>query len=495
MKIGIKHRLFFIVLTASVIVAVGMMLLTLWSIGRGFRQYVNNVERERLERLATSLEASYGQEGGWEHLRDNPREWSRLVLQSVPERIAPRWVLDRLQRRLGGRPLAELLAPQNGTDLGEGDEPTMSPALAQLFQLRVFLQDADHTMLVGPEDRDPDLKQELLPLRFQGNIVGYVGLMQRKRLVDRRQLVFLRQQKVTLAIIAGFMLLVSALLSRPFANRLVRPIRALAEGTHRLAAGNYETRVQVERRDELGQLARDFNRLAMTLEQNESARRQWVADISHELRTPLSILRGELEGLQDGVRQATPEAINSLHGEVLRLGRLVDDLYQLAVSDVGALTYRKEPVELAEVFDDALEPFASEFEHKGIALQYDRGPDAGRTVFADAERLHQLFGNLLENSVKYTDPGGAVEVRLEYDGGRARVHILDSAPGVPERELGRLFERLYRVEGSRSRETGGAGLGLAICRNIAEAHEGTVAAHTSPLGGVWITVDLPTEEH
>ena len=133
------------------------------------------------------------------------------------------------------------------------------------------------------------------PLRHNGRVVGYLGLLPRKGLTDLHQLRFVRQQKLALALVAGLMLLVSALLALPVANRLVRPIRALAVGTRRLSAGSYVTRVPVDSGDELGQLARDFNALALVLEKNEQARRQWVADISHELRTPLAILRGEIE--------------------------------------------------------------------------------------------------------------------------------------------------------------------------------------------------------
>ncbi|HEY6009101.1 MAG TPA: ATP-binding protein, partial [Geobacteraceae bacterium] len=245
--------------------------------------------------------------------------------------------------------------------------------------------------------------------------------------------------------------------------------------------------------DELGRLAEDFNSLAMTLEQNEKARRQWVADISHELRTPLAVLRGEIEALQDGVRQANPETIHSLHGEVLRLGRLVDDLYQLSLSDVGALTYRKEELDLTELLDEALAAFGPEFTQKGITLTAHIPRDGRAVVFGDPARLHQLFANLLDNALKYTDSGGELIIRLVCDEARARLDFQDTAPGVSPYDLERLFDRLYRVEASRNRAAGGAGLGLAICRNIVEAHAGTITAQPSPLGGVRIILTLPLQ--
>jgi two-component system, OmpR family, sensor histidine kinase BaeS len=178
----------------------------------------------------------------------------------------------------------------------------------------------------------------------------------------------------------------------------------------------------------------------------------------------------------------------------MRLNRLVDDLYQLSMSDLGALTYRKEDLDLAELVTDALDSFRPEFAQKGISLTEDIATAGTTMVFGDHERLCQLFSNLLENSLKYTDEGGSLKVSLLCSGYRATVDIKDSAPGVPASDLDRLFERLYRVEASRNRAAGGAGLGLAICRNIVDAHAGTICAQPSPLGGLWISVMLPLTE-
>lgn len=287
------------------------------------------------------------------------------------------------------------------------------------------------------------------------------------------------------------MLIVVMILSLPLARRIVRPIEAMAAATHDLASGKYSVRVPVATSDELGQLARDFNSMALALEQNEKARRQWVADISHELRTPLSVLRGEIEALMEGIRKTSPEAIASLYAEALRLHRLVDDLYQLSLSDVGALTYRKEDVDLAEVLNDSIESYSVELLRKGITITKDISRRAKVIVFADDERLRQLFSNLLDNSLKYTDAGGNLVVRLSRNYDQVEVDFEDSAPGVPEEELDKLFDRLYRVEGSRNRDSGGAGLGLAICRSIVEAHSGIISAHPSSLGGLLIRVSLP----
>ena len=242
--------------------------------------------------------------------------------------------------------------------------------------------------------------------------------------------------------------------------------------------------------DEIGQLVDDFNRLARTLENNESLRRNFMADISHELRTPLAVLKGELEALQDDIRQFTPDSLKSLQAEVTMLSKLIDDLYELALADVGALVYRYEDVNIAGLLKDSLPGFAERFAGRQLTLEANV-PDAPVMVNADPQRLKQLFNNVLENCVRYTDAGGRVQVSLRRDRDVLRIDVEDSAPGVAATLLPRLFERLFRVEASRSRERGGAGLGLAIVKSVVEAHRGTIVAKPSHLGGLWIQVVLP----
>jgi two-component system sensor histidine kinase BaeS len=274
------------------------------------------------------------------------------------------------------------------------------------------------------------------------------------------------------------------------ARLLVRPLRKLAAATGHLSTGRYDVRVPVDTDDEFGRLARDFNAMALSLDKNEQARRQFVADISHELRTPLAILGGEIEAIQDGIQDLSLESISSLQVEVFRINRLVDDLYQLALSDVGALAYRKANADLADVLSDSLDRARPKLAERNLRLGVLL-PQSPVMVFADETRLTQLFDNLLDNSRKYTDSGGSLDIKLEVADGAATVDISDSGPGVTDEELSRLFDRLYRVETSRNRASGGAGLGLAICRNIVEAHEGAIEALHSPTGGVWIRITLP----
>ena len=393
MKIGITHRLFLAILAAALLSVCSMVVIMHWSLERGFLRYVNNLEQARLTRLATGLEERYAERGSWDFLKSDRAEWRRLLAASLPEE----------EPRQDGE-------PPSATKPGKKARPPLPPHLMRGFSQRVLLCDADRRPVIAP----PEAEQlpELRPLRVGADVVGYLGILPRKHLSDERQLRFLKEQKTAFALVGGIILLLAAGFSLPLSSRLVRPLRALARATDSLAVGEYATRVPVTSGDELGQLARDFNALALSLATNEQAKRSWVADISHELRTPLAVLRGEIEAIQDGIRPMNRESVGSLHQEVIRLGRLVDDLYQLSLSDVGALSYRKENVDLAALLRGVAAPYRTDFDARGITMAVTLPTETKATVFADASRLQQLFANLLDNSLKYTDPGVRVEVRL-----------------------------------------------------------------------------------
>lgn len=485
MKVGVAHKLFLAILTAAVLSVFSAVVIMQWNISKGFLKFINSLEQSGVSRLAGKLEEFYSSEQKWDLLRSDPARWNRLVAVSVPEVGPPQ------RNHLSGTPAPEEIrpdGPQPGQIPGENHGP-MPPRISHNFDQRLYLLDSSKNILI--KNAKVTVDTTATPLLYQGRVVGYLGLSPHQIISDAPQQRFLREQKLALALTAGVVVLLASALSLLLARRLVKPIQELTHATHQLAAGCFTVRVSAAAHDELGQLARDFNALALALEQGELTRRQWVADISHELRTPLSILRGEIEALQDGIRQPTTDKINSLHSEVMHLVRLVDDLYQLSLSDVGALTYRKSELDLDSVLKETVMPFRADFLSKNISLEFKIPEHGGVSFFGDSERLHQLFSNLLDNSLKYTDSGGRLQVALYVDNSKMTIDFIDSAPNVPEAELDRLFERLYRVESSRNRLTGGAGLGLAICNNIVAAHNGSITAQASPMGGLWIRIELP----
>jgi two-component system sensor histidine kinase BaeS len=437
-KAGITLKLFLAILAASAVAAAAMAVATRFSFQSGFFGYLNHVESQSLESFATRLAEEYRRSGDWGFLQG---DYGRLrSLAAAPQPVQRLALLDADKRTVVGNP-----------DLG--DEATMRPVLV--------------------DDR----------------IVGWIARSPYRRISTAADLAFQQEQLRAAWVIAGFALGLAALVAVVLARAFLQPIRRVADATHQLAAGHYGTRVAIGSRDELGRLAEDFNRLAQALERNEELRRRFMADVSHELRTPLAVLRAGLEALEDGVRPLTRESLAVLHGEVTALGKLVEDLYQLALADVGALAYRKERSDVAELLEQAIEPYTPRLSERGLSL--DRNVMKDLHVLADADRLGQAFRNLLENSARYTDAGGKVRVTARRNGTGVKVDFEDSAPGVPAEALPRLFERFYRVEGSRSRANGGAGLGLAIVRSIVEAHGGAIEAGASPLGGLRVTISLP----
>jgi two-component system sensor histidine kinase BaeS len=497
MKSGITFKLFLALFLAASLAVLCSTLVMQWNLHRGFLKLVNTIDRSALPRLAARLEEQYRNGVTWEAIRRDPMEWRLLIDASLPELV----LTPEEEMKFGapppggGRPFRP---PPPGGEMpfllphrlpgSDGSRPRLPHQLVRQFDQRLFLLDAERRIIIGRPE--PDSAAEVIPLHKQGKLIGYLGLRHQEQLPDSPQRGFLKEQKLAFAIVAGVVVLLSALLSLLLATRLVRPLKKITEATHGLAQGTYSVRVPVVSDDELGRLATDFNTLALAMENNEKARRQWVADISHELRTPLTFLRSQVEAILDGVRQPTTEAMQAMHHEIMRFKRLVDDLYQLSMSDVGAQTYRKEEVAVSAILADMVAIHRPHFMAKNIDLVCE-APEEKFAIFGDAERLGQLFGNLLDNSLKYTDPGGMLRIQITRDDGRVFLDFQDSDPAVPEPELDKLFDRLYRVDSSRNRSSGGAGLGLAICRNIVEAHEGIIEARTSPLGGVWIRVNLP----
>jgi len=476
MKLNVTHRVFLAILAANAIIVLCMFLIMQWSMDRGFLKYVHQLEQSRMDRMTEKLGREYSAQGGWGFLRKTPDTISRLLGETYAEEFS----------KLSSTPAANEIRPEQ-----PGQSEAASKYRVYRMERRIVVLDAGRNTVFGSSN--PADIEVFKPVSVKGKTVGYLGLLPGKFLSDIHQLRFVKEQKLIFALIAAIMLLVAVVISLPLARLLVRPLKKLAAATSHLATGRYDVRVPVDSDDEFGHLSRDFNALALSLDHNEQARRQFVADISHELRTPLTILGGEIEAIQDGIQDLSLESISSLQVEVFRLNRLVDDLYQLALSDVGALAYRKFDVNLTEILVESIERIRPKLAERSLKLSVSL-PQEPAIAFADDTRLTQLFDNLLANSIKYTDSAGTVDIAVKTNQGIATIDIRDSEPGVTDEERGKLFDRLYRVEGSRNRSSGGAGLGLAICRNIVKAHEGTIEALHSPLGGVWIRITLPLSE-
>ncbi len=477
---SIRVKLFLTFLLTTVLVVAGMYLFMRWSLDRGFNELLESRQHERVEDLIDSLSDVYAESGSWEALAVDKRRWIQLLLLSDNHR-------HRRQRPWMSRALLE--APGLWPPTADIDNERKHRFIP--LELRVMLLRADKSIVFGRQELLPELA--LNPIKREDKLIGYLGLLPGRAPNQLNDLRFIEKQAQAFGWVALAMVGLSAGLALLLAFILGKPVKRIAAAAKELAVGHYRIRLPVDSRDELGQLALDFNDMAAALDQAEQARRQWVADISHELRTPLSVLRGELEALQDGIRPMNTGAVDSLLSDVLRLNRLTEDLYQLALSDQGALSYRKTNIDPRIGLKDDLAALMPEFDKKRLRVEWVDLIHKEITLYADPDRLSQLFRNLLTNTVNYTDEDGRVKIVIAEKSGNLIIDLIDSAPGVPEQERKQLFQRFYRVESSRSRNHGGAGLGLAICSNIVAAHNGSIQASASEFGGLAIRIELPLQ--
>jgi two-component system sensor histidine kinase BaeS len=330
------------------------------------------------------------------------------------------------------------------------------------------------------------------PLASTHGDAGYVTVAVPRNADDALTIAFLMRNQHSLALLAAVAFALSALAAAIVAAGFRRPIAALVEGARRLGAGRFDARIASRRRDELGELARAFDDLGARLDAASHARRQWIADTSHELRTPLAVLRAQVEAMQDGVRPLSRDGLDAIATQVASLHALVEDLDQLARGDLATRVLARDRIELRTTVLSVWHAYADRFHALGIDTTLATFP-ASAPAIGDGARIAQVIRNLLENSARYTSGGGRVALAAEVDGANLRVCIDDSAPGVPSELLPRLGERFFRVDPSRSRAHGGSGLGLALCRQIVEAHGGELAFGASPLGGLRATIILPLD--
>lgn len=480
MRLSIRTKLFITIFVAFALAVGGTILLTQFSFKTRFLEYVNSQEVEALSQLEAALLRHYQTQGNWQQLKQDTRLWRSLVGSAIRSTMLS-VIRERRQQR------AEQDADISFTDLSAA--PARFNSRLNRYTNRVVLLDAQRELIRGSTRRQPP--QQLMPLSLEGETIGYIGLHSRSRLTEKLDLEFSKRLQMTFWLMGLLVLIVGGGLAFILARHLVRPIQALRQGTRQLSDGDYSLRMQPRGRDELALLTHDFNQLAERLQQNEASRKQWIADIAHELRTPLSILRGEIEALQDGINQANPKTLTSLHQEVAHLQRLVDDLYDLSMSDSGALNYQMSSLDVIALLRETLALYGSQLHEQ--QLQVDTICIELQPVYlrGDAQRLQQLFKNLLENSLRYTNKPGQLRIMTQLEAGYIQLSFEDSAPAVPDEALPQLFERLFRVEASRNRDTGGSGIGLSICQNIVQAHGGEIHAQQAELGGLAIIIRLP----
>lgn len=297
--------------------------------------------------------------------------------------------------------------------------------------------------------------------------------------------------KGQLLLALGGVILVSGLIALMLSSRISRPIGRLTDAVHQLGRGDLTQRVDEKRVSvEVAELSRAFNAMAADLSRSEQARTRMVSDVAHELRNPVGVLQGTLEAAQDGVFATDRELIDTLHSEVLQLATLVGDLQQLALADAGGLVLATTPTDLNEVASHVVSIHQSLAAERSITL-VDTGSDRNVTATVDRTRIQQVLTNLLTNALQYTPSGGTVTVDVSQRGAEAVIEVTDTGIGMTTDEVDHAFDRFWRADSSRNRNTGGSGVGLAVCDELVRAHGGTIEISSIPWHGTTFRVRLP----
>jgi len=497
------YKLFFAFFITNLTLVGVMLTLIAVNLSSGFNDFVRSTETQHLSDTKQQLISLYQQNNNWQPIIDNVQVWRDIVdPQSKRPPPPPKPRADEPRRYDPKRNNTDGKKPKTKPE--HRAEPRPEPRNVQQFVKpspsdflqtgkRLSLYNKNKTVIVGKRYlEDNEISESIL---VNGVVIGWLGLKPSSFDESSPASEFLSQQYKSYYLIALATILLAFIMALIFSKHLIAPIKMLIGGTNKLIKGDYKNRINKTTHDELGKLSDNVNVLADTLEKNQKNRFQWMSDTSHELRTPLTVLRAQLIAIQDGIFIADEKRVQLFINEIDNLSHLVNDLYQLSSSDAGGLTYQKERVNPIELLVQVIENFSAKFKHNTLTIDY---PSLERLVenkhcnlLADNERLRQLFINLLENSCRYTQAPGRLIISAHCDKNFVDILIEDSAPGVARDVQDKLFERFYRVEQSRNRSHGGSGLGLSLCKQIVEAHQGTITALDSSIGGLSIKISLP----
>jgi two-component system sensor histidine kinase BaeS len=482
MRLKLSYKIFATLTLTSLLVVVLMVGLIRFYVARNFADYVNRSLLERYSQVADALAVEYKTHRGWQDIKDYPERWYEILQTGLPPKNFD-----------GGNGPPQPLESENKRFSRRAQDRLSLRSLRRIQRLahRLALFDTDKQHIAGGRSRAVRDDFTLQAITVDRQTVGWLGLHKKEHLANPLAVGFLSQQSHMLYMIGVGILLLTAVVTFLLSRHLLAPVDKLMVGTQALMSRRFDTRIEVKSKDELGQLAADFNTMAQTLENYEYMRRHWISDIAHELRTPLSILRGEIEALKDGVREVNRDTLNSLSAEARHLSNIVNDLHELSLADTGVLSIKKAPVIPAAILTETLGHFKQDFAENQITIENNLEKHHPVTIIGDGDRLRQLFSNLLENTLRYADAPGILKIGQECNLNRLVLFFEDSGPGVPQGALDHLFDRLYRVERSRSRSGGGSGLGLSICKSIVDALGGEIRAAKGNSGGLRIEVEFP----
>ncbi|VWX62088.1 ATP-binding protein [Sphingorhabdus sp. 109] len=494
MTLKLFHKLFLLVAVTALIAALAMATTMAWNLNRGFGDYLEARDAEILESYTQLVSQKLGERGGLAALESGTVSLLGVQEELISEGFIAEGAPDfRPGARFPG-------GPRPRFPRGRLDQPPPPPPAGAGIPVsrapRILIFDKNDVQIAGPPpppEGGPQMAERAIIV--DGERVGTTKIIPHAPAPGGVATRFLRNQYISAALLVGGLMIFAALAAWGFARAGTRRLAGMETATKEIANGNFAVRTNAAGADEISSMGQNINQMAESLARADEARRGWLAEIGHELRTPLTVLSGELEALKDGIRPLDQKAVSSLLEETDRLGDLIEDLHFMAVSDLTDAPHRFASDDAVRLVHDVTERFRPLLTKAGLELEVDLGDDSTLAVVWDSKRIEQLLGNLLTNALRYTDTPGTVQVRLRNQKDRVILSVEDSAPGVPDYALPRLFEPLFRVDEARDRSSGGSGLGLAVCKAIVEAHGGRISANISGLGGLSIELNLPQERH
>ena len=545
-RVPIALRLFFTVLLTTLLITTVSLSVLHWTMQKNFTKYVADVEMQKLDHLINNLAGVYSVYQDWGNAVQ--AQILQIEGQAAPDdydRLS-RWWLRRQydialqQRYFKEHTLISEIESQRTQTINPEELKVLEENLPSAYQpfeglrfplssnqnltrstnksnnsaesksssirtseyqqgKKLFISMTDH---LGLSSRLSlyDVNQQFIlgepsenlvsyrPIKVNGNIVGYLGLRPVLDQDDALSINFFSNQKRYLFLIYILTFISSLVAALLLATYFKKPIQRLLNATRELTKGNYQYQVKVNRNDELGDLSNEINQLAVILDQHENSRKQWVADTSHELKTPLAVLQAQIEAMQDGIRKPTPEHFASMLNQVSSLKKLTQDLAALAQAEAQQLNFDFNLVDPWSVVLNEIESFKPKFEQAQLTVDVQ---GQGTILELDVDRFKQIMVNLLGNSIRYTEAGGSVRVHTVEDVEHWSVIVDDSPLSLTDEQLAHLGERFYRADNSRTRSTGGTGLGLALSCKIAQGMKGTLTFDHSPLGGLRCILTFP----
>lgn len=543
-RVPIALRLFLTVLLTTLVITTVSLGVLHWTMQKNFAKYVADVEMQKLDHLIENLAGVYGLYHDWGNAVQ--AQILQIEGEAAPDdydKLSHWWLRRQYDIALQQRYFKEhTLVSQISQDSGM-NQRKLDPAELQMLQenlpseyqpfeglkfplsanqnffkpveknnksqtavsslkqegkkrfismpdrlglsSRLSLYDAKHQFIIGEPSED---QVSFRPIIVKDQVVGYLGLKPVLDQDDALSINFFSNQKRFLLLIYILSVIASLVAALLLATYFKKPIQRLLHATRELTQGNYQHQVVVKRNDELGDLSKEINQLAVILDQHEHSRRQWVADTSHELKTPLAVLQAQIEAMQDGIRKPTPEHFDSMLRQVTSLKKLTQDLADLAQAEAQQLTCYFADVDPWDVVLQEVENFRPKFEQANLSIQVS---GEGTKLQLDIDRFKQIMVNLLGNSIRYTEAGGEVQIHTVQDTQSWTIYVDDSPLGLSDEQLAKLGERFYRVDDSRTRSTGGTGLGLALSGKIAQALGGKLSFEHSPLGGLRCKLTFP----